>query len=108
MASVRYPQGSTPSRRTWSSAARRRQSSSTRRHSAPWPGGKIGHAELRIGDSMLFLADEFPEHGACAPAAGTSSPVTVHLYVNDCDKVFNQAVAAGAKATMPPMDMFWG
>jgi len=74
----------------------------------PWPGGKVGHAELKIGDSMLFLADEFPEHGACAPAPGTSSPVTIHLYVNDCDKVFNQAVAAGAKAAMPPMDMFWG
>ena len=42
------------------------------------------------------------------PAPGISSPVTINLYVEDCDKIFNQAVAAGAKAQMPPMDMFWG
>jgi PhnB protein len=70
--------------------------------------GKIGHAELQIGTSRVFLADEFPEMGACAPSATGNSPVTLHLYVEDCDKVFNHAVAAGAKAQMPPADMFWG
>jgi uncharacterized glyoxalase superfamily protein PhnB len=72
------------------------------------PGGKVGHAELKIGDSHVFLADEFPEMGACAPAPGTSSPVTIGVYTEDCDKVFNAAVAEGAKVGMPPMDMFWG
>jgi PhnB protein len=75
---------------------------------APGPGGKLIHAEMRIGNSVLFLADDFPDMGACAPAAGISSPVVLSLYVEDCDKVFNQAVAAGAKVQMPPADMFWG
>jgi PhnB protein len=74
----------------------------------PGPGGKIMHAELKIGDSMLFLADEFPEMGSCAPAPTGSSPVVIHLYVEDCDAVFKQAVAAGAKVQMPPANMFWG
>jgi len=74
----------------------------------PWPGGKIGHAELKIGDSILFLADEFPDMGSCAPAPNGTSPVTISLYVEDCDKIFNQAVAAGAKPQMPPANMFWG
>ncbi len=74
----------------------------------PMPGGKIGHAHLCIGDSNLFLADDFPEMGSCAPPAGGNSPVSIMLYVEDCDKVFNQAIAGGAKPTMPPADMFWG
>jgi PhnB protein len=76
--------------------------------SMPGPGGKVMHAELKIGDSILFLADEFPDMGSCAPAPGSSSPVVLNLYVEDCDKIFNQAVAAGAKVQMPPADMFWG
>jgi PhnB protein len=74
----------------------------------PGPGGKVMHAELKIGDSILFLADEFPDMNSCAPAPGSSSPVVLNLYVEDCDKIFNQAVAAGAKVEMPPSDMFWG
>ena len=74
----------------------------------PAPDGqvKLGHAELEIGDSRLFLTDEFPQQGAHAPVA--SSPVTMHLYVTDVDSAFARAVRAGAKASMPPADMFWG
>ncbi len=72
------------------------------------PGGKIMHAALQIGDSRLMLNDAFPEMGACAPSPTGSVPVTIHLYVEDVDKVYNQAVAAGAKPTMPVMDQFWG
>ena len=74
----------------------------------PGPGGKLMHAEVKIGDSHLFLCDEFPEMGACSPAPGGKTPVTLNLYVEDCDHVFRQAVAAGATVQMPPADMFWG
>ena len=74
---------------------------------SPAPDGKIMHAALRIGDSTLFLADEFPGH-CNAPAPDRQSPVTLHLYVEDADAVFNRAVAAGATAKMPMMDAFWG
>jgi uncharacterized glyoxalase superfamily protein PhnB len=77
----------------------------------PMPGSdgkmRIGHAELQIGDSKLFLADEFPEFGSRGPADG-GSPVTIHLYVTDASATFAQAVEAGAKAAMPLADMFWG
>ena len=69
-------------------------------------GVKLGHADLRIGDSRLFLADEFPEHGAVGPSG--HSPVTIHLYVTDADATFARAVAAGATVAMPLQDMFWG
>ncbi len=74
----------------------------------PGPDGQVrlGHAELQIGDSRLFLADEFPERGSTGPNG--SSPVTIHLYVTDTDATFGQAVEAGATAIMPPADMFWG
>ena len=76
----------------------------------PFPGQdgqvKIGHAELQIGDSRLFLADEFPERGVVGPGSG--SPVTIHLYVTDADAAFGRAVEAGATASMPLADMFWG
>ena len=74
----------------------------------PGPDGqvKLGHAALQIGDSRLFLVDEFPEHGATAPTA--SSPVTIHLYVTDADAAFERAVEAGATVTGPLTDMFWG
>ena len=72
------------------------------------PGGKIGHAELDIGDSVVMLSDEAPEQGAVSPEALKGSPVSVFLYVEDVDATFQQAVKAGAKAVMPPTDMFWG
>jgi uncharacterized glyoxalase superfamily protein PhnB len=67
---------------------------------------KLGHAALLIGDSRLFLADEFPEYGGVGP--GPTSPVTLHLYVTDVDAAFARAVEAGAKVTMPLDNMFWG
>jgi PhnB protein len=76
----------------------------------PFPGAdgqvKLGLAELQIGDSKLFLADEFPEHGGVGPAG--NSPVTIHLYVTDADATFARAVDAGATVAMPLADMFWG
>ncbi len=74
----------------------------------PGPDGatKIGHAALKIGDSVVFLADEFPEFGSTGP--GAHSPVTLHIYVSDADAAFGRAVEAGAKVAMPLSDMFWG
>ena len=73
------------------------------------PGGKIIHAALQIGDSRMFVNDAFPEMGGgAAPAPGSRSPVTIHLQVQNVDEVFQRAISAGAKVTMPIMDMFWG
>lgn len=74
----------------------------------PGPDGqmKIGHAELKIGDSKLFLVDEFPSQGVTAPQG--NSPVTIHLYVTDAHAAFARAEEAGATVAMPPTDMFWG
>ncbi len=72
------------------------------------PGGKIGHAELAIGDSMVMLADENPEHNARSPAAFGGSPVTIHLYVKDVDRVAEAMTKAGAKVLRPVEDMFYG
>lgn len=74
----------------------------------PGPDGKLWHAALRIGDSMLMLMDEFPDMGGFSPKSLKGSPVTIHLQVEDVDAVVKQAVAAGAKVTMPLADMFWG
>jgi len=72
------------------------------------PDGKIMNADLKIGDSVLLLNEEFPGMGAKSPQALGGSPVTIHIYVEDVDAMFNRALAAGAKPTMPVMDMFWG
>ena len=74
----------------------------------PGPDGqvKLGHAELQIGNSRLFLADEFPGQGSTGPNG--SSPVSIHLYVTDADAAFGRAVEAGATVSMPLADMFWG
>jgi PhnB protein len=72
------------------------------------PGGKIGHAEMRIGDTVIMLADEHPEHGIHAPAHYKGSPITLHLYVEDVDTITQQAVAAGATLKEPVADMFYG
>jgi uncharacterized glyoxalase superfamily protein PhnB len=74
----------------------------------PGPDGKLMHAAVRIGDSTLMLVDENPQWGALGPKALKGSPVTLHLYVEDVDATVAQAVAAGAKVTMPIADMFWG
>ena len=73
------------------------------------PDGKsVWHAELKIGDSIVFANGEMPGMTPTAPEPGRHSPVRLWLYVPDCDASFTRAVKAGAKATNPPMDMFWG
>jgi uncharacterized glyoxalase superfamily protein PhnB len=74
---------------------------------SPGPDGKIMHAEIQIGDSAVFLNDEFPQMGALSPLSSTST-VTLHLYVEDADKQFQQAVDAGAEVVMPIDLQFWG
>lgn len=72
------------------------------------PGGKIGHAELQIGDSVVMLADEFPEMGYRGPRAFGGTPVSLHIYVEDVDAIAKQATAAGAKELRPVRDEFYG
>ena len=76
------------------------------RHTAP--DGKIGHAELVIGDSVIMLADEFPDHGAHGPGKFGGSPVTLHFYVEDVDAVTARALAMGAKTVRPVQNQFYG
>jgi PhnB protein len=72
------------------------------------PDGRLGHAEIRIGDSVIMLADEFPEHGGTSPRTLGGSPVNIHLYVEDVDAFVKKAVSAGAKEKKPVMDQFYG
>ena len=72
------------------------------------PSGKVTHAEIKIGDSPIMLADEFPEMGARSPQTIGGSPVSIFLYVENVDALANQAIAAGAKVLMPVQDQFWG
>ena len=75
----------------------------------PGPGGKlIMHAEITIGDSIIFLCDEFPDMDCKAPTSLNGSAVSIHLYVEDVDAVFNRALSEGGKVTMPLQNMFWG
>ena len=74
----------------------------------PGPDGKVGHAELELGDSMLMLADEFPDMGNKGPKSIGGSPVTVSLYVENVDDVFKRAIAAGATEISPLSDQFYG
>ena len=74
----------------------------------PGPDGKLMHAAVKIGDSILMLVDENPQWGSLGPKALKGSPVTIHLYVPDVDATVAKAVAAGAKVSMPVADMFWG
>jgi len=71
------------------------------------PDGKVIHASLKIGDSTVLLADEFPM-GPKSPESLGGSPVMLNFYVEDVDTLFKQAEAAGAKVTMPLANMFWG
>jgi len=72
------------------------------------PDGKIGHAEVRIGDSVVMLADEATEMGYRSPKSLGGSPVSLLLYFEDVDAVVARAVAAGAKLTQPVRDQFYG
>jgi PhnB protein len=74
----------------------------------PGPDGKLGHAEIRVGDSVIMLADEYPNMGARSAKSLGGSPVSLMLYVEDVDAVAKRAVAAGAKETRPVEDKFYG
>jgi PhnB protein len=74
----------------------------------PAPDGKIGHAELELGESLIMLADEFPEMGIRGPKAVGGTPVMIMIYVEDADAVFDAAVAAGATALRPVENQFYG
>jgi len=72
------------------------------------PQGKIGHAELELGDSIVMLADEHPEVGFLSPKSVGGTPVTISVYVEDVDAVYERAVAEGASAERPVEDQFYG
>jgi PhnB protein len=72
------------------------------------PKGRIGHAELKIGDSKIMLADEWPELQARGPKAYGGSPISIHLFVKNVDKVVERAIANGAKLVRPIENMFYG
>jgi PhnB protein len=74
----------------------------------PGPDGKLGHAEIQIGDSVIMMSDAFPEMGSVDPKKLGGTPVTLSVYVADVDKTFKDAIKAGAKETQPVEDKFYG
>ncbi len=74
----------------------------------PGPGGKVMHAEIKIGDSIIMMADEFPDMDVRGPKSFGGSPVSICLYVEDVDSRFQQAIDAGAKEKRPLVDQFYG
>src|SRR5262245_40012103 len=74
----------------------------------PGPDGKVCHAEIRVGDSCIMLADEFPDMGFVGPQTLGGTPVSLMLYVEDADAVFNKAIALGATVVKPMQDQFYG
>jgi PhnB protein len=74
----------------------------------PGPDGKLGHAEIRIGNSVIMLADESPQMGNRSPKLLGGSPVGIMLYVEHSDRIFDKAVAAGATVDRPVQDQFYG
>jgi PhnB protein len=74
----------------------------------PTPDGRVAHAELKIGDSMVMLSDEFPGASCRAPQSIGGTSVNLFVYTEDVDAMFNRAVQAGGTVTMPVADMFWG
>jgi PhnB protein len=80
----------------------------TVRFSMPGPDGRIAHAELDFGDSVIMLADEAPGRGVHSPAHYGGAPFSLAYYVEDCDAVYHRAVAAGAKSIREPADQFYG
>ncbi len=75
---------------------------------AKGPDGKVMHAELTIGDSIIMLTDEFPDFGCLSPQSIGGSPMSLHIYLDGVDAAFDKAVKAGAEVEMPVMDQFWG
>jgi PhnB protein len=80
----------------------------TERVRMPGPDGTIGHAELQLGDSLIMLADEFPEMGVLSPKTVGGTPVTISVYVTDVDAVFDKAIEAGATVVRAVEDQFYG
>jgi PhnB protein len=80
----------------------------TERMRMPSPGGKIGHAELEIGDSLVMLSDEHPDRGILGPKTLGGTPVTITVYVDDVDALFERAINAGAKAERSVENQFYG
>lgn len=78
------------------------------RNRMPGPDGRLMHAEIKIGDSIVMMSDEMPEMGSKSPQTLGGCPGGIFLYVKNCDKLFAQATHAGATAQQPPADMFWG
>jgi PhnB protein len=74
----------------------------------PAPDGRIMHAEIRLGNSMIMLCDEMPDMGTKSPEAYGGTPVGFYVYVENVDLAWKRAVDAGAKPTVPLADMFWG
>jgi uncharacterized glyoxalase superfamily protein PhnB len=74
----------------------------------PGKDGKIMHAAIKIGDSVIMMADEFPDWGSFGPKALKGTPVVIHLYVPDADAAARRAIDAGAVSKMPVSEMFWG
>jgi PhnB protein len=74
----------------------------------PDKGGRIGHAELQLGEALIMLADEYPEMGIRSPKSVGGTPVTINVYVEDVDDVFERAEKAGAKILRPVEDQFYG
>lgn len=72
------------------------------------PDGKVMHAEIRIGDSLVMLGDESPQFGALSPLSIGGSGMGLHVYVEDVDSAFDRAIRAGGTVEMPVTDMFWG
>jgi len=72
------------------------------------PDGKVMHAELMIGDSIIMLSDEFPEFGSLSPESIGGSGMGLHIYVEGVDAAFDRAIKAGAQVEMPVIDQFWG
>ena len=75
---------------------------------AKGPDGKVMHAELQIGDSVIMLTDEFPEFGSLSPQSSGGAGMGLHIYVDGVDAAFDRAVKAGAQVEMPVSDQFWG
>jgi PhnB protein len=80
----------------------------TERGRLPGPDGRIGHAELNIGDSLIMLSDSFPDMGVRDPKDIGGTPVTLSVYVEDVDDVFARALAAGASEQRPVQNQFYG